>query len=40
MRKVGCSIMRQFQWGSLRYSANTAFIAGIYSDTVNDYNDR
>lgn len=28
------------QWGSLRYSANTAFLAGIYSDTVNDYNDR
>ncbi|MFE4107946.1 glycoside hydrolase family 9 protein [Almyronema epifaneia] len=24
------------QWGSLRYSANTAFLAGIYSDTVND----
>ena len=23
------------QWGSLRYSANTAFLAGIYSDTVN-----
>lgn len=23
------------QWGSLRYSANTAFIAGVYSDTVN-----
>lgn len=22
------------QWGSLRYSANTAFLAGIYSDTV------
>mgnify|MGYP001794939282 FL=1 len=28
------------QWGSLRYSANTAFIAGIYSDTVKDYGDR
>ncbi len=28
------------QWGSLRYSANTAFIAGIYSDRVNDYNGR
>ena len=28
------------QWGSLRYSANTAFIAGVYSDTVNDYGDR
>ncbi|MBT9317030.1 glycoside hydrolase family 9 protein [Leptothoe spongobia] len=23
------------QWGSLRYSANTALLAGIYSDTVN-----
>ena len=23
------------EWGSLRYSANTAFIAGVYSDTVN-----
>lgn len=28
------------QWGPLRYSANTAFIAGIYSDTVRDYNQR
>ncbi len=28
------------QWGSLRYSANTAFLAGIYSDTVNDYDNR
>ncbi|MEB3210668.1 MAG: glycoside hydrolase family 9 protein [Leptolyngbyaceae bacterium] len=28
------------QWGSTRYSANTAFIAGVYSDTVNDYGDR
>ena len=28
------------QWGSLRYSANTAFLAGIYSDTVNDPNGR
>jgi len=28
------------QWGSLRYSANTAFLAGIYSDTVNDINGR
>lgn len=27
-------------WGSLRYSANTAFIAGVYSDTVNDANGR
>ena len=27
-------------WGSLRYSANTAFLAGIYSDTVQDYNGR
>ncbi|MEO1353234.1 MAG: glycoside hydrolase family 9 protein, partial [Cyanobacteria bacterium J06635_15] len=26
------------QWGSLRYSANTAFLAGVYSDTVNDPN--
>ena len=24
------------QWGSLRYSANTAFLAGIYSDTVDE----
>ncbi|NJN56339.1 MAG: hypothetical protein HC879_02005 [Leptolyngbyaceae cyanobacterium SL_5_9] len=24
------------QWGSLRYSANTAFLSGIYSDTVNN----
>lgn len=28
------------EWGSLRYSANTAFLAGIYSDTVQDYNNR
>ena len=28
------------QWGSLRYTANTAFVAGIYSDTVNDHGDR
>jgi hypothetical protein len=28
------------QWGSLRYSANTAFLAGIYGDTVNDPNGR
>jgi hypothetical protein len=28
------------QWGPLRYSANTSFIAGIYSDTVRDYNQR
>ncbi|MCA1992901.1 MAG: glycoside hydrolase family 9 protein, partial [Coleofasciculus sp. S288] len=28
------------QWGSLRYSANTAFLAGVYSDTVKDYSDR
>ncbi|EGJ33758.1 MULTISPECIES: glycoside hydrolase family 9 protein [Moorena] len=27
-------------WGSLRYAANTAFLAGIYSDTVNDGNGR
>ena len=26
------------KWGSLRYSANTAFLAGIYSDTVEDEN--
>ncbi|MBE9127593.1 MULTISPECIES: glycoside hydrolase family 9 protein [unclassified Coleofasciculus] len=26
------------QWGSLRYSANTAFLAGVYADTVNDPN--
>ncbi len=24
------------EWGSLRYSANTAFLAGIYGDTVTD----
>ena len=24
------------QWGSLRYAANTAFLAGVYGDTVND----
>ena len=24
------------QWGSLRYAANTAFLAGIYADNVND----
>lgn len=28
------------KWGSLRYSANTAMIAGIYSDTVADEGDR
>ncbi len=28
------------QWGSLRYSSTTAFIAGVYSDTVNDKGDR
>ncbi len=28
------------QWGSLRYTANTAFLAGIYSDTVTDYQGR
>ncbi|MCY7278692.1 MAG: glycoside hydrolase family 9 protein [Phormidesmis sp. CAN_BIN44] len=28
------------QWGSARYSANTAFVAGVYSDTVNDPGDR
>ncbi|MEC4883317.1 MAG: glycoside hydrolase family 9 protein, partial [Scytonema sp. PMC 1070.18] len=28
------------QWGSLRYSATTAFLAGVYSDTVNDNGDR
>jgi len=28
------------QWGSLRYSANTAFLSGIYADTVNDPNNR
>ena len=28
------------QWGSLRYSANTAFLAGVYGDTVNDPNNR
>ncbi|WP_413171899.1 glycoside hydrolase family 9 protein [Anabaena azotica] len=26
------------QWGSLRYAANTAFVAGVYADTVNDPN--
>ncbi|NJL87270.1 MAG: glycosyl hydrolase family 9 [Leptolyngbyaceae cyanobacterium SM1_1_3] len=24
------------QWGSLRYAANTAFVAGVYADTVRD----
>ena len=24
------------QWGSLRYAANTAFLAGVYGDTVNN----
>ncbi|NJN59282.1 MAG: hypothetical protein HC879_18175 [Leptolyngbyaceae cyanobacterium SL_5_9] len=28
------------KWGSLRYSANTAFLAGIYSDRVEDEGDR
>lgn len=28
------------QWGSFRYSANTAFVAGVYSDTVNDPSNR
>ncbi|MEO0409322.1 MAG: glycoside hydrolase family 9 protein [Cyanobacteria bacterium P01_A01_bin.135] len=28
------------QWGSLRLSANTAFLAGVYGDTVNDPNGR
>ena len=28
------------QWGSLRYSANTSFLAFVYSDTVNDVNGR
>lgn len=28
------------QWGSLRYAANTAFLAGVYADTVNDPNGR
>jgi len=31
---------RPEQWGSLRYSANTAFLAGIYSDRVSDEGDR
>jgi hypothetical protein len=26
------------QWGSLRYAANTAFVAGVYADTINDPN--
>lgn len=26
------------QWGALRYAANTAFVAGIYADTVDDPN--
>lgn len=26
------------EWGSLRYAANTAFMAGLYADTVNDPN--
>ncbi|MEB3295115.1 MAG: glycoside hydrolase family 9 protein [Synechococcales bacterium] len=28
------------QWGSLRYAANTAFLAGIYADTVNNPSQR
>ena len=28
------------QWGSLRYSATTAFLAGVYADTVNNPNGR
>jgi endoglucanase len=28
------------QWGSLRSTANTAFLAAVYSDTVRDYNGR
>ncbi|MFM7528949.1 MAG: glycoside hydrolase family 9 protein, partial [Nodosilinea sp.] len=28
------------QWGSLHYAANTAFLAAIYSDTIQDYNGR
>ncbi len=28
------------KWGSLRYTANTAFLAGIYSDTVEDDKNR
>ncbi len=28
------------KWGSLRYAANTAFLAGVYADTVNDHNGR
>lgn len=28
------------QWGSLRYSANTAFVAGVYADRVNDPSSR
>ena len=28
------------QWGSLRLSANTAFLAGVYGDSVNDPNGR
>lgn len=28
------------QWGSSRYSANTAFVAGVYSDTVNNPGNR
>ncbi len=28
------------EWGSLRYSANTAFLAGMYSDTVRDTSDK
>ena len=28
------------KWGSLRYAANTAFLAGVYADTVNDPNGR
>ena len=28
------------QWGSLRYAATTSFLAGLYSDTVNDHGTR
>ena len=29
-----------YHWGSLRHAAMAAFLAGVYSDTVNDYDDK
>ncbi|MEM6399522.1 MAG: glycoside hydrolase family 9 protein [Cyanobacteria bacterium P01_D01_bin.116] len=36
IQKTGGGLAWLSQWGSLRYTANTAFLAGIYGDTVND----